>query len=64
MVVASPQPFSHRPELIAGRYELVELLGEGGMGAIWRARHVALQAPVAIKFLRTSARPPTVHRFW
>jgi eukaryotic-like serine/threonine-protein kinase len=53
-VVAAAHPISQCPdsELIAGRYELIELLGEGGMGAIWRARHVALQAPVAIKFLR------------
>ncbi|HVJ20702.1 MAG TPA: serine/threonine-protein kinase [Polyangiaceae bacterium] len=53
--VANLSPISQRPhsELVAGRYELVELLGEGGMGAIWRARHVALQAPVAIKFLRS-----------
>jgi eukaryotic-like serine/threonine-protein kinase len=52
--VTQPDPVSQRSEgeLIAERYELMELLGEGGMGAIWRARHIALQVPVAIKFLR------------
>jgi eukaryotic-like serine/threonine-protein kinase len=38
------------------KYELIELLGEGGMGAIWRARHVLLDAPVAIKLLRPDQR--------
>jgi len=40
--------------LVAGKYELESLLGEGGMGAVWRARNVALDAPVAIKVVRAS----------
>jgi serine/threonine protein kinase len=37
--------------LIAGKYRLVSLLGEGGMGSVWRAEHLGLNAPVAVKLL-------------
>jgi serine/threonine protein kinase len=35
-----------------GSYELVELLGHGGMGEVWRARHRLLARSVAIKLVR------------
>jgi eukaryotic-like serine/threonine-protein kinase len=38
--------------LIAGKYELLRVLGEGGMGAVWEARNVALEVSVAIKLIR------------
>jgi serine/threonine-protein kinase len=37
--------------VLAGRYRLEARLGEGGMGAIWRAQHLVLAAPVAIKLM-------------
>jgi serine/threonine-protein kinase len=40
--------------VIAGKYELEHLLGEGGMGAVWRARNIALDASVAIKVVRST----------
>jgi serine/threonine-protein kinase len=40
--------------LIADKYELETILGEGGMGAVWRARNIALDSPVAIKVVRST----------
>jgi serine/threonine protein kinase len=37
-----------------GSYQLVERLGQGGMGEVWRARHRLLARPAAIKVIRPS----------
>ncbi|MBM4375871.1 MAG: serine/threonine protein kinase, partial [Deltaproteobacteria bacterium] len=36
---------------IAGRYKISTQLGEGGMGSVWRAQHLTLGSPVAIKLI-------------
>lgn len=43
---------THAREL--GAYHLVERLGEGGMGEVWRAKHRWLARPAAIKLIRES----------
>lgn len=40
--------------LVAGRYEILGLLGTGGMGEIYRARRLRLGDEVAIKVIRTT----------
>ena len=37
--------------VVGGRYLVQELLGEGGSGMVYRARHVGLGRPVAVKLL-------------
>ena len=48
-----------------GKYELVGRLGQGGMGAVYKAFHPQLQRYVAIKFLLTGAEaePDFIARF-
>jgi serine/threonine-protein kinase len=38
-----------------GSYQLVEALGQGGMGEVWLARHRMLARPAAIKLIRPEA---------
>jgi eukaryotic-like serine/threonine-protein kinase len=40
--------------VVAGRYLLQSKLGEGGMGSVWAARHLALDSKVAVKLLDPS----------
>jgi len=42
-------------ELIAGKYEVLKLIGSGGMGYVLSAMHVELGEVVALKFLRPEA---------
>jgi serine/threonine protein kinase len=48
-----------------GKYELLEVIGEGGMGTVHLARHVALDRQVAVKLLSPTAmhRPDAADRF-
>jgi eukaryotic-like serine/threonine-protein kinase len=46
-----------------GNYELLERIGQGGMGIVYRARQVSLDRIVAVKVLGTLANKEYVHRF-
>jgi serine/threonine-protein kinase len=37
--------------LVAGKYELLRMIGRGGMGSVWEGRHTSLGTHVAIKFI-------------
>src|SRR5579872_1778611 len=44
----SPPPVSG---LVAGKYEVLRLIGRGGMGSVWEGRHASLGTRVAVKFI-------------
>lgn len=51
--------------VIADRYRVVRLLGEGGMGAVYEGEHIAVGRRVAIKVLHANIakRPGVIERF-
>jgi len=51
---AAPPPLPVAGQLIGGKYLVEDLLGRGGMGAVFRAVHVVSGKPVALKWMLRS----------
>ncbi|HEX3775487.1 MAG TPA: protein kinase [Polyangiaceae bacterium] len=56
---------SGETQIIAGKYELLRKLGQGGMGSVWYAQHLTLHSPVAIKLIdpAIATNPEALGRF-
>ncbi len=48
---AAAQALPTSGEVISGKYEIVRVIGEGGMGVVFEAKHLKLHQRVAIKML-------------
>ena len=47
-------------EIVAEKYRLIRLIGEGGMGSVWVARNLALDIRVAVKLIRSDLDAPGI----
>jgi eukaryotic-like serine/threonine-protein kinase len=58
-------PRREEGEVLGGKYRLVNRLGAGGMGSVWRAEHLTLNSPVALKLIEptTARESDALHRF-
>ena len=55
-------PLGIAGELIAEKYQIEHLVGEGGFAVVYRAKHVIWDRPVAVKFFNGLSRVPSDYR--
>lgn len=56
---AGAEPHKYLPgDVIAGKYRLTSVIGEGGMGSVWLARNLTLDADVCVKLIRRESATP------
>ena len=49
-------PVLEAGKVVFGKYRLIEKIGEGGMGEVWRVWHVNLEAERALKLIKSEIR--------
>ncbi|MBY0548230.1 MAG: serine/threonine protein kinase [Candidatus Obscuribacterales bacterium] len=50
-------------QTLAGRYGIVSIIGRGGMGVVYKAKHLAMDRFVAVKTLHIGGDPEALRRF-
>jgi eukaryotic-like serine/threonine-protein kinase len=63
--IQAAAPMLQTGDVLGGRYEILQMLGEGGMGAVYKARDRELDRFVALKLIRPelAANPSILARF-
>jgi serine/threonine protein kinase/tetratricopeptide (TPR) repeat protein len=63
--LASPLQELNRGAIVAGRYEIIEELGHGGMGKVYRVEDTKIKAEIALKLIKPeiAADRKTIERF-
>ncbi|HEY8090554.1 MAG TPA: protein kinase [Polyangiaceae bacterium] len=55
-MTAPGDPFGWVEQTVAGKYRVDAVVAEGGFGVVYRAMHIGLHAPIALKCLKLPAR--------
>lgn len=56
------QAMDYSGRVLGGRYRLLEQIGQGGMGSVWRAEHVELGSSCAVKIIHEDLAESTAVR--